>query len=468
MVLWLNAFPLKSGVSVNLSPRELVIRHKLDFAKHCRAQFGSYCKVHDEPMPTNSMTTRTTPAIVLGPTGNLQGTYNFFSLETGKKIKRRKFTPYPMPDLVIRCVEEYGNNNALSGIFDFADRSGVLFEWNKEVNECPEGIFKEEDIILYPSLTAELPGVVLGRDMPPSSIEVDLIPQGCVEDKAAQNASHEPFSIVGVNQPVTAHAIIHAKNGEINSNNDEDDDDGIIAINDAPVPRMAQDPLVLPDLSEDESEDNSNNSNDGKDDDDDAPFIDDAAVKQAESGDDEDEEQENQGVRQSRRRNKGANHQYDNCTLMMLGRHAAQGGQRHATILDGVCFFLAEDLSNAKPVPEADREEYTLGIALVIYGIGPGKKKFQERGEAGVTKELMQMHNMDVFHPVMRDDLTCDKRKKALASERSVGQGTNVRGRARAARGLVQAGHNLTYCFNQIGGNHRGHQHAQRARRRML
>jgi hypothetical protein len=69
-----------------------------------------------------------------------------------------------------------------------------------------------------------------------------------------------------------------------------------------------------------------------------------------------------------------------------------------------------------KPVPEADREEYTLGVALVTYGIIPGIKKFQERGEAGVTKELMQMHNMDVFHPVMRDDLTCDERKKALAS----------------------------------------------------
>ncbi len=93
-----------------------------------------------------------------------------------------------------------------------------------------------------------------------------------------------------------------------------------------------------------------------------------------------------------------------------------QGGQQRATICKGVCFFLAEDLSNVKPVPEADREEYALGVALVTYGIGPGIKKFQKRGEAGVTKELTQMHNMDVFHPVMRDDLTWDKRKKALAS----------------------------------------------------
>ncbi len=91
VVLWLNAFPTKSGVSETLSPHKIVMRHKLDFAKHCRALFGSYCKTHDEPVPTNTMVTRSTPAIVLGPTGNLQGTYKFFSLETGKKIKCRKF-----------------------------------------------------------------------------------------------------------------------------------------------------------------------------------------------------------------------------------------------------------------------------------------------------------------------------------------------------------------------------------------
>jgi hypothetical protein len=101
---------------------------------------------------------------------------------------------------------------------------------------------------------------------------------------------------------------------------------------------------------------------------------------------------------------------------MMHGRHAAQEGQQRATIRDDVCFFLAEDLSDAKPVPEVDREEYALGVALITYGIGLGIKKFKERGEAGVTKELIQMHNMDVFRPVMRDDLAWDERKKALAS----------------------------------------------------
>ena len=65
---------------------------------------------------------------MLGPTGNLQGTYKFLSLATGKKVKRRTFTPYPMLDLVIRKVEAYGKLTALPGIFDFVGRNDILFE----------------------------------------------------------------------------------------------------------------------------------------------------------------------------------------------------------------------------------------------------------------------------------------------------------------------------------------------------
>ena len=213
-------------------------------------------------------------------------------------------------------------------------------------------------------------------------------------------------------------AVIHAEDGKIDSDSDEDDNNGIIAINDAPLP-VAQDPLVLSDSSDNEPNDDDHSDNDSDDDDDDDdPSFANAVAKQDDSGDDEDKEQEDQGVRRSRRKNKGTNCQYVDYTLMMHGRRKARGGRQRATIRDGVCFFSTEDLSDAKPVPEAeaDRDEYVLGVALVTYGIGPGIKKFQERGEAGVTKELTQMHDMDVFRPIMKDDLTRDERKKALAS----------------------------------------------------
>jgi hypothetical protein len=147
-------------VSETLSPCKIVYRHKLDFAKHCKLPFGTYCEVHDETTPTNTMVTRSTPAIVLGPTGNLQGTYKFLSLVTGKKVKQCAFTPFPMPDLVIKKVKAYGKSTALLGIFDFADKNGILFEWNKEVDKFPKGIVEIKDVVLYPSLAAEHPGVV--------------------------------------------------------------------------------------------------------------------------------------------------------------------------------------------------------------------------------------------------------------------------------------------------------------------
>jgi hypothetical protein len=118
-----------------------------------------------------------------------------------------------MPDTVIARVERFGKENALPGIFDFADRNGVLFEWNGDVDECPEGILEEDDVILYPSIAAELPGVELEHDSPRPSIEPDLLPHGQAEDAAARNANQEPFDVVGV-EPV---AVIHAEDGEIDS-----------------------------------------------------------------------------------------------------------------------------------------------------------------------------------------------------------------------------------------------------------
>ena len=245
-----------------------------------------------------------------------------------------------MPDTVIARVERYGKENALPGIFDFADRNGVLFEWNEAVNECPEGILDNEDVILYPSIAAELPGVDLKHDTPRPLIEADLIPHCQAEDEATRNANHKPFGVVGV-EPA---AVIHAEEGKIDSK--EDNDNGIIAINDVPPP-MEQDPLILSDLSDDKPHDNNHNSdkdsNDNSDNggNDEDPFLANAVAKQVNSGDDEDEEQENQGVRQLRHKNKGTNRQYDDYTLMMHGRRKARGGQRRATIHDGVCFFSA-------------------------------------------------------------------------------------------------------------------------------
>ncbi len=47
-------------------------------------------------------------------------------------------------------------------------------------------------------------------------------------------------------------------------------------------------------------------------------------------------------------------------------------------ICHGLCLFAGDSLSNAKPIPIEDREEHALGVALVIYLIRAGIKKFKE------------------------------------------------------------------------------------------
>ena len=55
VVLWLNAFPCKLGISKEFSPRAIVLRTNLDVSKHAPFSFGQYVQTTEEPEPSNSM-----------------------------------------------------------------------------------------------------------------------------------------------------------------------------------------------------------------------------------------------------------------------------------------------------------------------------------------------------------------------------------------------------------------------------
>jgi hypothetical protein len=119
---WLNMFPPTDGVSKTMSPRAIIVGGELDYAKHCRLEFGTYCQVHEEH--DNSMATRTTGAIALRPTGNTQGEYYFFSLATSRRLNRNRWTELPMPADVINRVYTLSRRDlAVAGLL-FADRNG--------------------------------------------------------------------------------------------------------------------------------------------------------------------------------------------------------------------------------------------------------------------------------------------------------------------------------------------------------
>ena len=76
VALWLNAFPVKNGISAVYSPRELIAKWKMDHKKHYRVEVGTYCEVHDKPSLSNSTDFRIHEGIALGPRRNLQGSVN--------------------------------------------------------------------------------------------------------------------------------------------------------------------------------------------------------------------------------------------------------------------------------------------------------------------------------------------------------------------------------------------------------
>ncbi len=107
----------------------------------------------------------------------------------GKKIKCQQFTKYPMLDLVIKKVKSLGRR------------------------------LVEEDLVPYPLLAMEFPGVTLDRDTP--AIEDKIVPQVSVEDTAAQNANNlaRLNIIAGEDGP----AIVDAPNDKIKYDNDIND-----------------------------------------------------------------------------------------------------------------------------------------------------------------------------------------------------------------------------------------------------
>jgi hypothetical protein len=177
VTLWLNAFPVNNGISTKYSPRELLLRWKMDYKKHCRVEVGTYCEVHDEPNPSNTMIRRTHEAIALGPTGNLQGSVKFYCLNTGRVLKRRLFTQMPMPDSIIKRVNQIGEKEGQGQAFKFHNTKNDPFAWTDEVpkdNPQFQGLLDDE--APFPDVYTELPGVELERD-------AVLEPTDAVEDK---------------------------------------------------------------------------------------------------------------------------------------------------------------------------------------------------------------------------------------------------------------------------------------------
>ena len=102
--MFLNAFPPNSGMSKTHIPLTIITVKALDWKRICKLNFRAYANVHKCRNVTNTLEERTQVEIFLGPTGNLQRTYNLFSLRSGKKTTCRKFTEVPTPTIDMKRV----------------------------------------------------------------------------------------------------------------------------------------------------------------------------------------------------------------------------------------------------------------------------------------------------------------------------------------------------------------------------
>ena len=93
-VMWLNATPNPNDILDKFSPREIILRHRLNFNKQCRGNFGEYILAHEDPDFTNDTKERTYYALYLRHTGNFKA----FDFKKGRIKKNRNFTCIPIPD----------------------------------------------------------------------------------------------------------------------------------------------------------------------------------------------------------------------------------------------------------------------------------------------------------------------------------------------------------------------------------
>ena len=114
--------------------------------------------MHIDPDITNTLEPRTNWAICMGPAGNLQGSYKFLSLVTGKKVTQRRFTEIPITDAVIRQVEAMAvKAGAVKGV-NFKNRKGEEYEFDND--EEYKMLVEPDNPAPFPDIPTEAPGML--------------------------------------------------------------------------------------------------------------------------------------------------------------------------------------------------------------------------------------------------------------------------------------------------------------------
>ena len=124
----LNAFPASDGISKTLSPSALITgKPPLDFNNLLKIKYGDYAQVFKDTK--NDMSERTVGAIALYPSGNVQSSWYFMSLATGKRITGYQWTVLPITSDVITRVHDLATAQDQERI---EDGGNLTFRWRPD------------------------------------------------------------------------------------------------------------------------------------------------------------------------------------------------------------------------------------------------------------------------------------------------------------------------------------------------
>jgi hypothetical protein len=138
----LNAFPASDGISKTLSPSTLITgKPPTSFNDLLKIKYGDYAQVFKETK--NDMSERTTGAIALYPTGNVQSSWYFMSLATGKRFTGYQWTVLPITNDVITRVHDLADAQNQERI---EDGGNLTFRWRPEQPAMSFDNILEEDV----------------------------------------------------------------------------------------------------------------------------------------------------------------------------------------------------------------------------------------------------------------------------------------------------------------------------------
>jgi hypothetical protein len=150
----------------------------------------------------------------MGPAGNLQGSYKFLSLATGKKVTRRKFTKMPVTEAGIKQVEEMAvKDEAVKGI-NFNDRKGVL-EYKFDNDKEYKMLVEPNEPAPFPDIPAEAPGMLTELEEEYGvNEEVQDKPEESNEQQAMMAAENSRLDFLSIPTKATGGEVIKILNNE--------------------------------------------------------------------------------------------------------------------------------------------------------------------------------------------------------------------------------------------------------------